>query len=63
MWVRGSTDSVVLTPSMLETASSIGRCTVPVMMTGAVNHHRPMETTQCQARRYRCPNARRFSSH
>jgi hypothetical protein len=44
------------------TASSIGRCTVPVMMTGAVDRSRPMETTECQARRCRCPNARRSFS-
>jgi hypothetical protein len=31
----------------LGSASSIGRCTVPVMMTGAVDQHRPMETPQC----------------
>jgi hypothetical protein len=30
-------------PDDESTASSIGRCTVPVMMTGAVNQHRPME--------------------
>jgi superfamily II DNA or RNA helicase len=45
-----------------DTASSNGRCTVPVMMTGAVDPHRPLETTPCQARRCRCPNARRSAS-
>ncbi len=44
------------------TVSSIGRGTVPVMMIGAVDHHRPMEIPGCQARRCRCPNARRSPS-
>ena len=44
------------------TVSSIGRCTVPVMMTGAVDQHRPMEIPGCQAHRCRCPNARRSAS-
>jgi hypothetical protein len=43
-------------------ASSSGRCTVPVMMTGACDHHRPLESPGCQARRCRCPNARRSPS-
>ena len=42
--------------------SSIGRCTVPVMMTGAVDQHRPMEKPGCQGRRCRCTNARRSLS-
>ena len=50
------------TMAITERASSIGRCTVPVMMTGAVDHDRPMEITGCQARRCRCPNARRSAS-
>ena len=44
------------------TASSNGRCTVPVMMTGAVDPHRPLEIPGCQARRCRCPNARRSAA-
>ena len=44
------------------TVSSIGRCTVPVMMTGAVDQHRPMEKPGCQGRRCRCTNARRSLS-
>jgi ATP-dependent DNA helicase RecG len=31
----------------------------PGMIAGAVDHHRPLERPQCQARRCRCPNARR----
>ena len=31
--------------------SSNGRCTAPVMMTGAVDRPRPLETPRCQARR------------
>ncbi|MFV0308584.1 MAG: Arm DNA-binding domain-containing protein [Desertimonas sp.] len=46
----------------IDTASSIGRCTVPGMMPGAVDHPRSMEITGCQAHRCRCPNARRSSS-
>ena len=46
----------------LATASSNGRCTVPVMMTGAVDPHRPLEIPGCQARRCRCPNARRSAA-
>ena len=40
-------------------ASSNGRCTVPVMMAGAVDPHRPLEIPGCQACRCRCLNARR----
>ena len=43
-------------------AGSSGRCTVPVMMAGAVDRHRPMETPGCQVRRCRCVNARRSRS-
>jgi len=43
-------------------ASSNGRCAVPVMMTVAVDPHRPLEIPGCQARRCRCPNARRSAA-
>jgi hypothetical protein len=43
-------------------ASSISRCTVPVMMTGAVDRHRLMETEACQVHRCPCPSARRSPS-
>ena len=42
------------------TGSSNGRCTVPVMMAGAVDHTRPLECPGCQACRCRCLNATRF---
>gem|GEM_PF-2114142 len=31
----------------------------PGMIAGAVDHHRPLENPGCQARRCRCPNAKR----
>jgi len=34
----------------------------PGMIAGACDTHRPLETTGCQARRCRCPNARRSLS-
>ncbi len=37
--------------------SSVGRCTVLVMMIGAVDQHRPMEPPRCRARC--CPKARK----
>ena len=55
--VVGITDA-----TSLARVSSIGRCTVPVMMTGAVDQHRPMEKPGCQGRRCRCTNARRSLS-
>ena len=39
--------------------SSTSRCTVPVMVTGATDGHRLVETEACQVRRYHCPSARR----
>jgi hypothetical protein len=43
-------------------ANSTGRCTVPVMMTGATDRDRPMETQECQVHRCPCSNARRSPS-
>jgi hypothetical protein len=44
-------------------ASSSSRCTVPVMMTGATNRHRPLETEACQVHHCPCPSARRSPLH
>lgn len=56
---RGTpTDQVAQMASGGSTSSS-GRCTVPVMMTGAVTNTDRWNCSGCQARPCRCPNARR----
>ena len=50
-----------ISDTALGTASSTGRCMVPVMMTGA-HRHQPMEATACQVHHCPCSNARRSHS-